>query len=131
VRILSLRRLAPGFGDNPAQLPHLGERGVVFAGDALDDAPIPLRRPLAVMPPPGKAVSAATARHKGIPVTPAPVKANDIETCIEAVAYALNDNPRDINRLVISPLCRTLIVRHGRSLSPCQGRGRGAEAEKG
>src|SRR5258705_10959207 len=43
-------------------------------------------------------------------VTPAPVKANDIATRLEAVAYALNDNPRGINRLVISPLCRTLIV---------------------
>jgi hypothetical protein len=46
----------------------------------------------------------------GMPVTPAPVKGNDIATRIEAVAYALNDNPRGINRLVISPLCRTLIV---------------------
>jgi hypothetical protein len=45
-----------------------------------------------------------------MPVTPAPVKGNDIETRIEAVAFALNDNPRGINRLVISPLCRTLIV---------------------
>jgi hypothetical protein len=46
----------------------------------------------------------------GMPVTPAPVKANDIDTRIEAVAYALNDNPSGVNRLVISPLCRTLIV---------------------
>jgi hypothetical protein len=45
-----------------------------------------------------------------MPVTPAPVPANDISTRVEAVAYALNDNPRGINRLVISPLCRTLIV---------------------
>lgn len=45
-----------------------------------------------------------------MPVTPAPVKANDIATRLEAVAYALNDNPSGINRLVISPLCRTLIV---------------------
>jgi hypothetical protein len=49
-------------------------------------------------------------RANGMPVTPAPVKANDISTRIEAVAYALNDNPSGINRLVISPLCRTLIV---------------------
>jgi hypothetical protein len=46
----------------------------------------------------------------GIPVTPAPVKGNDISTRIEAVAFALNDNPSGVNRLVISPLCRTLIV---------------------
>ena len=45
-----------------------------------------------------------------MPVTPAPVKQNDIATRTEAVAYVLNDNPRDHNRLVISPLCRTLIV---------------------
>jgi hypothetical protein len=45
-----------------------------------------------------------------MPVTPAPVKANDISTRLEPVAYALNDNPSGINRLVISPLCRTLIV---------------------
>jgi hypothetical protein len=49
-------------------------------------------------------------RFNGMPVTPAPVKANDISTRLEAVAYALNDNPRGINRLAISPLCRTLIV---------------------
>ena len=49
-------------------------------------------------------------KYNGMPVTPAPVKANDIATRLEAVAYALNDNPRGINRLVISPLCRTLIV---------------------
>jgi hypothetical protein len=49
-------------------------------------------------------------RYNGMPVTPAPVPANDISTRIEAVAYALNDNPSGINRLVISPLCRTLIV---------------------
>ena len=50
------------------------------------------------------------------------MKANDISTRIEAVAYTLNDNPRGINRLVISPLCRTLIVTHGRPLPPRQGR---------
>jgi hypothetical protein len=49
-------------------------------------------------------------RFNGMPVTPAPVPANDISTRIEAVAYALNDNPSGINRLLISPLCRTLIV---------------------
>jgi hypothetical protein len=49
-------------------------------------------------------------RYNGMPVTPAPVKGNDIETRIEAVAFALNDNPRGVNQLVISPLCRTLIV---------------------
>jgi hypothetical protein len=60
-----------------------------------------------------------------MPVMPAPVKANDIDTRIEAVAFALNDNPAGINRLVISPLCRTLIVgMAGRR------RRRGAAAEK-
>jgi hypothetical protein len=49
-------------------------------------------------------------RGSGMPVTPAPVKANDIATRTEAVAYALNDNPSGHPRLVISPLCRTLIV---------------------
>jgi hypothetical protein len=49
-------------------------------------------------------------RGSGMPVTPAPVKANNIDTRIEAVAFALNDNPGGINRLVFSPLCRTLIV---------------------
>jgi hypothetical protein len=49
-------------------------------------------------------------KYHGMAVTPAPVKGNDISTRLEAVAYALNDNPRGINRLVISPLCRTLIV---------------------
>lgn len=49
-------------------------------------------------------------KFNGMPVTPAPVKMNNIEERTEAVAYALNDNPSGINRLVISPLCRTLIV---------------------
>ena len=49
-------------------------------------------------------------RGSGMPVMPAPVKANNIDTRIEAVAFALNDNPGGINRLVFSPLCRTLIV---------------------
>jgi len=31
-----------------------------------------------------------------MPVMPAPMKANDISTRIEAVAYALNDSPRGI-----------------------------------
>jgi hypothetical protein len=46
----------------------------------------------------------------GMTVIPAPVKGNDIATRTEAVAYVLNDNPSGINRLVISPACRTLIV---------------------
>ena len=46
----------------------------------------------------------------GMRVLPAPVKQNNIDTRIEAVAYALNDNPSGVNRLVISPYCRTLIV---------------------
>ena len=46
----------------------------------------------------------------GMTVIPAPVKGNDIATRTEAVAYVLNDNPSGMNRLVISPLCRTLIV---------------------
>jgi len=49
-------------------------------------------------------------RSHDMPVAPAPVKQNDIATRTEAVAYILNDNPRGHNRLVISPLCRTLIV---------------------
>jgi hypothetical protein len=49
-------------------------------------------------------------RAHGMPVMPAPVKQNDISTRTEAVAYALNDNPSGVNRLVISPVCRTLIV---------------------
>jgi hypothetical protein len=49
-------------------------------------------------------------RANGMPVTPAPVKQNDIAQRIEAVAYALNDNPSGVSRLVISPLCRTLII---------------------
>jgi hypothetical protein len=49
-------------------------------------------------------------RAHGMPVTPAQVKQNDIETRTEAVAYALNDNPSGINYLVMSPLCRTLII---------------------
>lgn len=49
-------------------------------------------------------------RANGLPVTPAPVKGNDIAMRTEAVAFALNDNPAGINRMVISPLCRTLIV---------------------
>jgi hypothetical protein len=49
-------------------------------------------------------------RHHGMPVSPAPVKQNDIEVRTEAVAYALNDNPAGIPRLQISPVCRTLIV---------------------
>lgn len=49
-------------------------------------------------------------KFNGMPVTPAPVKMNNIEERTEAVAYALNDNPSGVNRLVISPVCRTLIV---------------------
>ena len=58
-----------------------------------------------------------------MPVAPAPVKANNIATRLEAVAYAPNDNPRGVNRLVISPPCRTLIVGlAGRPLSSRQRR---------
>ena len=49
----------------------------------------------------------------GMKVLPAPMRSrniNDIEERTEAVAYALNDNPAGVNYLVISPLCRTLIV---------------------
>lgn len=49
-------------------------------------------------------------KHHGMPVTPAPVKQNDIKERTEAVAYALNDNPSGVSRLVFSPICRTLIV---------------------
>jgi hypothetical protein len=45
-----------------------------------------------------------------MPVSPAPVKQNDIEVRTEAVAYALNDNPAGVPRMQISPVCRTLIV---------------------
>ena len=46
----------------------------------------------------------------GMPVIPAPVPMNDIEKRVEAVAFALNDNPAGVNRVVISPVCRTLVV---------------------
>jgi hypothetical protein len=49
-------------------------------------------------------------RSHGMPVTPAPVVQNNIELRTEVVAAALNDNPAGINRLVISPYCRTLII---------------------
>lgn len=49
-------------------------------------------------------------RANGMPVTPAPVKQNNISERIESVAYALNDNPSGVSRLVISPLCRTLTI---------------------
>jgi hypothetical protein len=35
---------------------------------------------------------------------------NNITTRVEAVSYALNDNPAGVNRWVFSPRCRTLIV---------------------
>ena len=43
----------------------------------------------------------------GMSVTPS---TNNITTRVEAVSYALNDNPGGVNRWVISPRCRTLIV---------------------
>jgi len=46
----------------------------------------------------------------GMPVTPAPVRQNNISERLEAVSFALNDNPGGQPRLVISPRCRTLIV---------------------
>jgi hypothetical protein len=49
-------------------------------------------------------------RSFGMPVTAAPVAQNDISIRTEAVAYALNDNPAGVPRIVISPTCRTLIV---------------------
>jgi hypothetical protein len=49
-------------------------------------------------------------RANGMPVTPAPVRQNDIATRTECVAYLLNDNPSGIPRLQISPVCRTLKV---------------------
>jgi hypothetical protein len=49
-------------------------------------------------------------RSHGMLVSPAPVKGNDISQRVEAVAYALNDNPSGVNYLAISPTCRTLIV---------------------
>ncbi|MEO6381967.1 MAG: hypothetical protein ABIO35_08215 [Nitrobacter sp.] len=49
-------------------------------------------------------------KFNGMPVTPAPVKQNDIAQRLEAVAFILNDNPSGVNRLVISPYNRTLIV---------------------
>lgn len=49
-------------------------------------------------------------KFNGMHVAPAPVKGNDIEKRLEAVAFPLNDNPSGINTMVFSPLCRTLIV---------------------
>lgn len=49
-------------------------------------------------------------RANGMQVTAAPVRQNNIEERIEIVAYVLNDNPSGIPRLVISPVCRSLIV---------------------
>lgn len=49
-------------------------------------------------------------KYHGMPVTPCPVKQNNVAERTEAVAYVLNDNPAGVNRLVISPMCRTLIV---------------------
>ena len=46
----------------------------------------------------------------GMPVSPAPVVLNDIATRTEAVAYALNDNPSGVSRLLISPRCTILIA---------------------
>lgn len=46
----------------------------------------------------------------GMQIVPCPVKGNDIQTRTEAVAFVLNDNPSGVNRLVISPACRTLIT---------------------
>lgn len=43
----------------------------------------------------------------GIPVNPS---SNDIRARVEAVSYALNDNPGGVNRWSVSPRCRTLIV---------------------
>jgi len=49
-------------------------------------------------------------RSHNMPVTPAPVRQNNIELRTEVVAHALNDNPGGVSRVLISPLCRTLIV---------------------
>jgi len=49
-------------------------------------------------------------KYHGMPVFPAPVKLNNIAERTEAVAFALNDNPSGVNRLVFSPVCRTLII---------------------
>ena len=43
----------------------------------------------------------------GMPVNPS---SNHITTRVEAVSFALNDNPGGINRWVFSPRCRTLVV---------------------
>lgn len=48
--------------------------------------------------------------YHGMQIIPCPVKGNDIQTRTEAVAFVLNDNPSGVNRLVISPACRTLIT---------------------
>jgi hypothetical protein len=47
---------------------------------------------------------------RGMPVVAAPIKQNKISERIETVAYALNDNPSGVSRVIISPLCRTLII---------------------
>lgn len=49
-------------------------------------------------------------RSHGMPVTPAPVKQNNIELRTAAFAHALNDNPAGVPRVVISPYCRTFII---------------------
>lgn len=49
-------------------------------------------------------------RSHGMPVTPAPVKQNNIELRTAAVASMLNDNPAGVPRVTISPYCRTLII---------------------
>jgi len=49
-------------------------------------------------------------RFNGMEVAAAPVKMNEIETRVGALAHILDDNPSGIARLQISPLCRTLKV---------------------
>lgn len=48
--------------------------------------------------------------HNGMRVMAAPVKMNEIETRVGALAHILDDNPSGIARIQISPLCRTLKV---------------------
>lgn len=49
-------------------------------------------------------------QDKGMPVDPAPVKQNNIETRVETVAAILNEMVDGFVRLLVSPRCRTLVM---------------------
>jgi hypothetical protein len=65
-------------------------------------------------------------RHHGMPVSPAPVKQNDIEVRTEAVAYALNDNPAksttvDRPNAALSASCDWVMSNNARAARHCAG----------